>query len=56
MWELGFHPQALQQHKGNAFEISGDKENNMGGMGLRDGSALQADQKQKEGSVSNGLS
>lgn len=56
MWELGFRPQALQQQKGSAFEISGDKENKMGGMGLRDGSSLQADQKQKEGRVSNVLS
>lgn len=55
MWGPGFHPQVLQQQKGSAFEISGDKENKMG-TGLGDDSSFQAGQKQEEGSVSNGLS
>ena len=38
----GFHPQVLQQQKGSAFEISGDKEIKMRGRGLGDDSVLQA--------------
>lgn len=34
MWGLGLHPQVLQQQKGSTFEISGDKENKMGGYGF----------------------